>query len=122
MLHLRDPVGALIALRSVARGQLLSLDVVSQTLSLVSRRRPLGSMSRRNDPRWWTPNRAAHRAWVEAAGFEVVESGKLRQPFGESIPRIPDRLGLGEIGFALSHRQFGVPSQWILAEPAGRGT
>ena len=118
LLHLRDPVGALMAARGVLRGELISLDVVSRTLTLLSRRRPLASLSRRDEPRWWTPNRAGHVRMAEAAGLEVAASGTLRQPFGALLPRVPPRLRPGEIAFALTHRRLGVPAQWLLARPA----
>ena len=39
--------------------------------------------ARQADSRWWTPNRAAHRRWMVAAGFEIVDSsGWTFQPFG----------------------------------------
>jgi tRNA (mo5U34)-methyltransferase len=118
LLHLRDPVGALSALRGVVRGELLSLDVVSLSLSLLSRRWALASLSRRDEPRWWTPNRMGHLRWLEAAGLEVVSTGTLRQPFGALLPRRPAGPKPGEIAFALGPRRFGVPSQWALARPA----
>jgi tRNA (mo5U34)-methyltransferase len=118
LLHLRDPVGAVAAARGVLRGDLISLEVVSRTLTLLSPRRPLASLSRRDEPRWWTPNRAGHLRMATAAGLEVVASGTSRQRFGSVLPRLPSRPKPGEIAFAISHRHFGVPSQWLLARRA----
>ena len=118
LLHLRDPVGALAAAARVLRGELVSLDVVSRTLTLLSRRRPLASLSRRDEPRWWTPNRAGHLRMAEAAGLEVTSSGTARLDFGDLLPRMPRSLRPGDIAFAASHRRFGVPAQWLVARRA----
>ncbi len=47
LLHLRDPVGALMAVRRVTRGQLLSVDSISPLLTLMHPRQPVARLKRR---------------------------------------------------------------------------
>ena len=95
LIHLADPARALRAIRSVIRpgGELLSLEATSLALTLFSPRRPMAQLWDWDEqPRWWTPNRAAHRRLVQAAGFEVLDQGgPLFQPFGTLLPRWPRR-------------------------------
>src|SRR6476620_1119335 len=50
--HLRDPVGALTAIRSVCRGQLLSADVVSVTMTLLRPFHPAADLEALRAPFW----------------------------------------------------------------------
>jgi tRNA (mo5U34)-methyltransferase len=85
LLHLRDPVRALEAVRSVCRGRLVAVDAVDPLTSLV--RRPLATLDGVGRPWWWLPNVAAFRRLVEAAGFTVVEGPtRLRLPRGAGQP------------------------------------
>ncbi|HEY3728265.1 MAG TPA: methyltransferase domain-containing protein [Solirubrobacteraceae bacterium] len=123
LIHLADPARALRALRSLIRpgGELLSLEATSLALTLLSPRRPLGQLWDYDDqPRWWTPNMAAHRRLVHAAGYEVLASGgPLFQPFGELLaawPRRPPR-SLRELVFWCFVRRVGPASAWVRARP-----
>ena len=71
LLHLRDPVRALEAIRSVCRGRLLSAEPISLGLSLLSRRRALARLRGGEDCQWTIPNVAGHRQLVAVAGFEL---------------------------------------------------
>jgi hypothetical protein len=51
LLHLRDPVGALAAIRGVLRGELLSVDTISPWLTLTHLRSPLGTWGPQPDMR-----------------------------------------------------------------------
>jgi len=84
MLHLRDPVRALEAIRSVCSGWFMSIEEVSVKLSLMFRRRPLAELRYSAQAcQWSTPNMAGHRRMVEAAGFEVTRSvGPFAERFG----------------------------------------
>ena len=76
LIHLADPARALRALRGVIApgGELLSLEATSLALDAAQ---PAACRSGQlwdfdDQPRWWTPNRAAHRRWLHAAGYEVL--------------------------------------------------
>ncbi|MGI8427855.1 MAG: class I SAM-dependent methyltransferase [Solirubrobacteraceae bacterium] len=128
LVHLRDPVGALIALRSVLRGELLVNDVVSLPLSLLSPRWPVAGLAKAEQPAWWIPNVAALRLLAEAAGYRVLASGGpylLRYGAGrESDPMqaqgATTRPSLRELPLALirtAKDRIGVPHAWLLASP-----
>jgi tRNA (mo5U34)-methyltransferase len=126
LIHLADPVRALRALRSVIRpgGELMSLEATSFVLSVISPRLPLGQLWDFDDqPRWWTPNRAAHHRLIHAAGFDVLEAGRmLFQPFGKGIPRRPKQWTgkPRQLLYWLVVRRIGPASGWIRARPAHR--
>jgi tRNA (mo5U34)-methyltransferase len=124
LLHLRDPVLALEAIRAVCAGSFLSVEAISLPLTALFRRRPVAELcDDDNRCQWWTVNAAGHRRLVEAAGFEVVRTVKpFAEPFG---PRHPARLhrprGLGALAGAALNRVLldgqGVPHGALLARP-----
>jgi SAM-dependent methyltransferase len=124
LLHLRDPVRALEAIRSVCDGWFMSVEAISLLLSLAFRRRPAASLcGDDNECQWWTANRAGHRRMVEAAGFRVVEeTPAFAEPFGPGHPihlsRYRDRRSHAVRSF---RRLFlggdGVPHAALLARP-----
>jgi len=123
MLHLRDPIRALEAIRSVCGGWFLSIEEVSLPLSLRFPRRPIAEM--RLDPeigQWWVANRRGHARLLEAAGFEVHEHPRLlAEPFGVSHP--PAGRGLRPRAWRLLRCALlgsdGVPHSALLARPTG---
>jgi tRNA (mo5U34)-methyltransferase len=123
LIHLADPARALRAVRTVMRpgSELLSLEATSLALTLLSPRRPLAQLWDWDEqPRWWTPNRAAHRRLLQAAGFTVLgQGGPLFQPFGQLLPRWPRRpvLSLRELIFWSFVRRIGPASGWVRARP-----
>jgi tRNA (mo5U34)-methyltransferase len=124
LVHLADPVRALRAIRAAMRpdAELLSLEPTSLSLTLLSRKIPLGQLFDQDDPpQWWTPNMAAHRRFLHAAGFEVLDQGgPLFQPFGRVMPRFPRRPpgNLRELLWWLWVRPLGPASAWVRARPA----
>jgi tRNA (mo5U34)-methyltransferase len=121
LLHLRDPVLALRALRTVTTGTLRSYEVHLLKASLLRPRMPVAQLARQADSRWWTPNRAAHRRWMVAAGFEIVDSsGWTFQPFGPLATG--QKAGLVVLSMwrvnRLGERLVGVPSGWFDGRPA----
>jgi tRNA (mo5U34)-methyltransferase len=77
MQHLRDPLRALEAIRSVCTGWFMSMEMVRLGLSLLYPRRPLTQLIGHVDT-WTLPNAAGHARMLELAGFEVV---KRRFPY-----------------------------------------
>jgi tRNA (mo5U34)-methyltransferase len=125
LLHLRDPLRALAAIRSVCRGEFLSTNQVDLTPSIWRRSRPAVRMDGVSDLcQWWLPNAAGHRQMLSASGFAIArESGLYSIPFGPShapIRRTPRRLA-----GMLARRAFtgndGVPHHAILARPRPDG-
>jgi hypothetical protein len=82
LLHLRDPIGALMAARAVCRNRLLATNWFAPDNDLLAGiNRPaadLPSLGAEEQGRysWWRPNRAAYRLWFEAAGFRDVDVGR----------------------------------------------
>jgi len=72
LVHLRDPVRALEAVRRVTRGVLLSIDYTLPSVSLAARHRPLFQLNGRGvDFQWWLANAEGHRQLLRTAGFEI---------------------------------------------------
>ena len=86
LLHLRDPVRALEAIRSVCTGSFVSAEQVDVRLTMLSRRRPAASFRGGERVQWWIPNAAAHRALLESAGFRIVAKRRYRVPLGPGHP------------------------------------
>ena len=119
LLHLRDPLRALEAIRSVCSGQFLSAEEINLPLSVLHPRRPLAQL-RPHELQWSVPNVAGHRDMLLASGFEVERTGgPYAIPFGPAHPRTRltpralarralQRLRLGGTG---------VPTHAILARP-----
>ena len=83
LLHLKDPVRALEAIRSVCRGAFLSAEQIDPLLTLTSPRRPATWFRAGNQTQWQIPNVAGLRALVESAGFRVERSVRpYAVPFG----------------------------------------
>jgi tRNA (mo5U34)-methyltransferase len=122
LLHLRDPIGALQAVRSVCRGSFLSTNQVDLGRSVRRRREPLVRLDGVSDLcQWWLPSAAGHRRMVEAAGFDVEqESGLYSIPFGEGHPDPgsgPRQLATKGFRRVLTGG-VGVPHHAVLARPA----
>ena len=72
--HLRDPIGALAAVRSVCHGEVVATTPLapgrwkSKTPVMILPWRGIDSIS------WWQPNRACYYAWFEAAGFRDIDT------------------------------------------------
>ncbi len=122
MLHLRDPVRALEAIRSVCRSWFLSIEEISLKLSIAFPRQPAADL--RLDPslgQWSVPNLAGHLRLLEAAGFEpLTRVGPFSEPFGVSHP--PRGRGVKARGVRLARRVLtgadGVPHAAVLARPS----
>ena len=121
MLHLRDPVRALEAIRSVCSGHFMSLEEISLGMTLRHRKRPVAEL-RFDDElcQWWVVNLAGYKRMVEAAGFEVLQQTKpWVEPYGVAHPK-PGR-SLSELRTTLTRKVVtgddGVPHAGLLARP-----
>ena len=124
LLHLRDPVRALEAIRSVTDGVFLSIEAVSLGLSLLFPRRPVAELATDDLAcQWWTVNAAGHRRLLEAAGFEILSARRpFAEPYGAGHPTTHvARRGGRERAFRALCRatlgDVGVPHTALLARP-----
>lgn len=120
LLHLRDPVGALMAARSVCAGELLLVDAIDPFLTRLFPRRPLASLDGRGRPWWWWPNLAGLVRMAQAAGFEPVRPPvPVRLPAGRGQPRLPARvLRTREGRRQYTAARFGDPHAALLLRPS----
>jgi tRNA (mo5U34)-methyltransferase len=124
MLHLRDPVRALEAIRSVCSGWFMSVEEISYPLSLLFRSRPVADTRfSTRATQWWTVNVAGHRRMVEIAGFEVTRTvGPFAEPLGRGSWWGPLRQRLRHKPWVPLARRVmlgntGVPHHALLARP-----
>ena len=135
LVHLRDPVAALMAVRSVCEGTLVLVDAVDPWASLVSRR-PVARLDGRGRPWWWLGNGAVLARMVEAAGFSLTgaprrlwmkagSSQRAQVGLGPGSPRASEVLRLalkhGRTAAgreAVLHAVVGDPHVCIVARPA----
>ena len=120
LLHLRDPIRALEAMRSVCGEALLSAEAISPGLTMLSPRRPLARFRAGERLQWLVSNVAAHRAMVRTAGFAIEKTVRpYAIPLGPGHPArrlTPSTLGRAAPTIALTgHR--GVPHAALLARP-----
>ena len=93
LLHLRDPVRALEAMRDVCRGALVLVETVDPLIDLIATRVPAARFHPDWD-QWWRVNSAGLVEMVQTAGFEVEWlSRRLLVPYGPGSPDpMPDRI------------------------------
>lgn len=116
LLHLRDPVAALTAVRSVT-DELLIGDTIWLTGTRLFRSRPVAMLAGVGTSRWWTCNLAGLRRMCVAAGFEIIDSGgPYYVPLGGRRKR--GKLWRGSITGSISSgfvRRVGIPHAWVHA-------
>ncbi len=121
LIHLRDPVGALEAVRGVCDGSLIVVDGIDLPLSTLFPRHPVARLDGRGRPWWWYANAAGLARMVEAAGFDVVSGPrKLFIPPGPGWPlrRLRPRLLRTAPGrYHLTVAWKGDPHAIVLARP-----
>jgi tRNA (mo5U34)-methyltransferase len=72
LLHLRDPVRALEAIRSVCEGWLLSSEQIDPWQTFLRPREPVVRLhGSGHDCQWWVPNAAGHERMLFSAGFAI---------------------------------------------------
>jgi tRNA (mo5U34)-methyltransferase len=120
MLHLRDPVRALEAIRGVCDGHLLSAETIRLGLTAMHPREPAAELVGIGELcQWWVPNAAGHRRMLDSAGFDVVTAARpYAVPFGPGHPPRERARGLGDplLG-RLVPGWPGVPHSAALARP-----
>jgi tRNA (mo5U34)-methyltransferase len=90
LLHLRDPVGALEAVRSVCKGELMSCEQIEFWTTVVGRGKPLFKLRGTGRTcQWWIYNSAGHAQMLYSAGFEVVEKSPFFQNRFNVHPHTP---------------------------------
>lgn len=121
MLHLKNPIGALEAIRSVCTGSFLSAEQIDPALTALRRRSAAARQSGGENCQWWIPNSQGHRVMVASAGFEIE---RTTRPY--SIPLGPSHRDTGRAGLRASLRKLpgrlvtggvGVPHAALLARP-----
>jgi len=120
LLHLRDPVRAVEAIRGVCDGSFLSAETVSLPLTMLHRRRPAAELKGDRNCQWWIPNVAGHVQMLVAGGFRIDRrSGRYAVPFGPGHPAGHGRLKrLPQRALArLAAGGVGVPHHAALATP-----
>jgi tRNA (mo5U34)-methyltransferase len=119
LLHLRDPVRALEAARSVCKGQLISTDAISLPLTLVPV--PVAALDGRGRPYWWKPNTRGLARMIEVAGFELTSRPRrFRMPPGAGFPSVPIKrssLLVRDGAATMFASRFGDPHATISARP-----
>ena len=115
LLHLREPVRALTAIREVLRpgGELLVNDAVSLRLSLLHPRAPVHRLALLpGKPFWWEPNARGLARYVEKAGFsEVAGGGPYFLPRGPGYARAPLPRTATNLAWRLLHER-GMVHGW----------
>lgn len=116
LLHLRDPVRALEAMRSVCHGCLLLVEAVDPVLEVVLPRVPAARLRPEWDE-WWRVNSAGLATMAVTAGFRVVETGpRFIVPHGPGAPRDHKLSALaGALGGRPGRR--GLLTRALRAEP-----
>ena len=115
LLHLRDPVRALEAMRSVCRGSLVLAEGIEPLLELFARRVPAARLVINID-QWWRPNSAGLGAMAYRAGFTVQQWGpRYLVPFGAGAQDAGRQRFAGLV--AMRPRQQGVLHRALRATP-----
>ena len=74
LVHLRDPVRALDAVRRVTSGHLLCIDYIHPIVNLLSLGRPLFQLRGEHaDFQWWLPSDAGLRQLLHVGGFTIAD-------------------------------------------------
>ncbi len=125
LMHLRDPVGALMALRGVVTGEVVIADGVEAIPSWLRPRTPVARLEGDSEPWWWQPNRAGLHRMVQAAGWEIVEAtGVYFLPTGPAHPKPPVSRAMARAALTARGRErllirfAGVPHAAVRARPA----
>jgi tRNA (mo5U34)-methyltransferase len=123
LLHLRDPVRALAAVRTVCSGEAVFAETIELIPTLLRPRTATVRLEGLDESWWWQPNAAAFRRMVMSAGFEIlVQTGVYFLPTGGSHPNPPLRKSWRSLFSArgrerLIIRARGLPHTAVRARP-----
>lgn len=125
LLHLRDPVGALERIRTVATGDVIINDSIEYVLTKLRPHTPTARLDAEDRAWWWQPNLAALHSMIEQAGFEILEPGKpYFVPFGPryQVPRWGPREVIGRLRSAKGWEELvlfrrGIPHAAVRCRP-----
>lgn len=120
LLHLRDPMRALEAVRGVCGGVFLSAEQIDLPLTLRARKQPLATLNGVGSMcQWWIPNRFGHLQMLRSAGFGVDRvSRPYAIPYGANHPaRTGVRRLFDESLQRAALRGVGVPHSAALVRP-----
>ncbi len=118
LLHLRDPMRALEAIRNVCRGYFLSAEHVNVALTMGHPSRAVLQLSG-DIGQWFIPNVTGHRHMLHTAGFDVVDQVRYAIPYGGAHPP-PATQTMAKIRHAIERwaaKGEGQPTSAILAQP-----
>jgi tRNA (mo5U34)-methyltransferase len=122
LLHLRDPVRALEAIRSVCRGSFLCTNQIDVRMTVLNRKAPRATFLGAGDYcQWWVPNPAGHKAMLESASWVIErESKPYAIPFGvgHRLRKTNLRGQLRKLARLAVAGGDGVPHHAVLARPA----
>lgn len=130
LVHLRDPIRALNAVRRVTQGHLVLVEYVHWPLEALSSRRPVAQLGAIGvDFQWWLPTTSALRHMLTAAGFEILRESRpflLREPDPPPPPSLSARVrnAVGDVTKrAMTHdwRSRGHLHRAFLARPRFTG-
>jgi len=100
LVHLRDPVRALMALRTVCRGEIQLSEHTQGRFGGIPRNKAVARFEALGPYlTWWVPNRSCLDQWLLAAGFVDVRRGKTFT--------VPFRGRRGGIQHSVAHAQPG---------------
>ncbi len=125
LLHLRDPVGALTAVRSVAHGPVVLNEAIELLPTLLSPRQPRARLEGTGEVRWWQPNLATVEHMAESAGLAVRKRTRpFFIPLGEGHPLPGKRTQLRSLLSPQGREHvitwnLGIPHVSILTERDG---
>jgi tRNA (mo5U34)-methyltransferase len=92
LLHLREPIRALEAMRSVCRGELVLVETIDPLIDLVARRTPAARFHPDWD-QWWRVNSSGLLEMTTVAGFDVQWlSKRIIVPYGRGNADRPPGL------------------------------
>lgn len=120
LLHLKSPVRALEAIRSVCGGVFMSAEQVDLGLSLVRPRMPAARFEGGRRLQWWIINAAGHSSLLRSAGWDPLRvSRPYSIPFGPAHPTPRDgwRPAARRALQRVTTGGVGVPHSAILARP-----